>query len=45
LMMGWVAVATDSHRLAVLSLLILFFAGAVLLWFVDEKAGRVVGRQ
>ena len=36
LMMGWVAVATDSHRLAVLSLLILFVAGAVLLWFVDE---------
>ncbi len=40
LMMGWVAVATDSHRLAVLSLLVLFFAGAILLWFVDEKAGQ-----
>jgi len=39
-MMGWVAVAFDSHRLAVLSLLILFFAGAALLWFVDEKEGR-----
>lgn len=40
LMMGWIAVATDSHRLAILSLLLLFFAGAVLLWFVDEKAGQ-----
>lgn len=38
LMMGWIAVLTDSHRLAVLSLLMLFVAGAVLLWFVDEKA-------
>ncbi len=44
LMMGWVAVATDSHRLAVLSLLILFFAGAILLWFVDEKAGQRMRR-
>ena len=40
LMMGWIAVATESHRVAILSLLILFCAGAVLLWFVDEKAGR-----
>ncbi len=38
LMMGWIVVATDSHRLAVLSLLVLFVAGAVLLWFVDDKA-------
>jgi len=41
LMMGWIAVATDSHRLAVLSLLILFAAGAVLLWFVDEGHEKV----
>ncbi len=40
LMMGWIAVATDSHRLAVLSLLLLFCVGALLLWFVDEKRAR-----
>ncbi len=40
LMMGWVAVATDSHRLAVLSLLLLFCVGALLLWFVDETTAR-----
>ncbi len=34
---GWVALATGSSRLAILSLAVLFAAGAVLLWFVRER--------
>lgn len=37
-MVGWVVLLTDSHRVGILSLLILFIGGAMLLAFVD--AGR-----
>ena len=40
LMMGWVAIITQSPRLSILSVLLLFIAGAVLLAFVDEEKGR-----
>jgi MFS-type transporter involved in bile tolerance (Atg22 family) len=36
--MGWVAVATGDTRVSILSLLILFVIGAVLLLFVDHQA-------
>ncbi len=37
-MMGWVAIATGSTRISLLSLLVLFIGGAVLLMFVDRRA-------
>jgi MFS transporter, UMF1 family len=40
LMMGWVALATESPRLSILSVLVLFVAGAILLALVDEEKGR-----
>jgi len=40
LMMGWVAIITQSPRLSILSVLLLFIAGAVLLALVDEEKGR-----
>ncbi|MCP3671176.1 MAG: MFS transporter [Gammaproteobacteria bacterium] len=40
LMMGWVAVITQSPRISILSVLLLFIAGAVLLALVDEEKGR-----
>jgi UMF1 family MFS transporter len=41
---GWVALSTGSSRLAILSLIILFLAGGVLLWFVREAATSSPGR-
>jgi len=38
--MGWVALLTGSARLSVLALLMLFAAGAVLLYFIDVEQGR-----
>ena len=38
MLMGWVALATGSSRLAILSIAVLFAAGAVVLWFVKEPA-------
>ncbi len=40
LIMGWVAITTGSPRLSILSVLILFVAGAILLALVDEEKGR-----
>jgi MFS transporter, UMF1 family len=40
MMMGWVAVLTGSPRLSILSILLLFIAGAILLALVDEDEGR-----
>jgi MFS transporter, UMF1 family len=40
LIMGWVAITTDSPRLSILSVLILFIAGAVLLAMVNEENAR-----
>lgn len=37
-MMGWVSLATGNTRLSILSLLILFIAGAGILCLVDERA-------
>ncbi|MBA3731130.1 MAG: MFS transporter [Gammaproteobacteria bacterium] len=34
-MVGWTGVLTGSHRLGILSLLVLFIAGAIVLMFVD----------
>ena len=36
LLMGWIGVISGSPRVAILSLIILFAAGAALLWLVDE---------
>jgi MFS transporter, UMF1 family len=36
-LMGWVGVISGSPRVAILSLIALFVAGAGLLWFVDER--------
>ncbi|MDH5593446.1 MAG: MFS transporter [Gammaproteobacteria bacterium] len=38
-MMGWVSMATGEPRLSILSLLILFGFGALLLYFVNEEEG------
>jgi UMF1 family MFS transporter len=37
-MMGWVGVLTDSSRVGILSLLVLFLLGAFVLLKVDPKA-------
>jgi len=44
LMMGVVSVATGSPRLSILSVAVLFVAGALLLKQVDETAGRAQAR-
>ncbi len=44
LMMGWVAVITQNPRLSILSVLLLFIAGAILLALVDEEKGRQQAR-
>jgi UMF1 family MFS transporter len=38
IMMGWVGLLTGNPRAAVLSLIVLFALGALLLWRVDERA-------
>jgi UMF1 family MFS transporter len=40
MIMGWVAIATDSPRLSILSVVVLFIAGAVLLAMVNEEKAR-----
>ncbi len=40
LIMGWVAITTSSPRLSILSVLILFIAGALLFARVDEESAR-----
>jgi UMF1 family MFS transporter len=46
MMMGWVAVLTQSPRLSILSLLILFISGGLLLYFLDiQKAHAVVEQE
>ncbi len=44
MLMGWVALVTGSSRLAILSIAILFAAGAALLWFVSEPRASSQGR-
>ena len=43
-LMGWVGVVTGSPRLSILSLAVLFLAGAVLLILVDEQKGRQMAK-
>ncbi|MDQ2697023.1 MAG: MFS transporter [Pseudomonadota bacterium] len=43
-LMGWVGVMTGSPRASILSLLLLFGAGGLLLWRVDEAEGRRMAR-
>jgi len=40
LIVGWVSVITGSPRTSILSLVMLFLAGAAILFFVDEEKGR-----
>ena len=40
IMVGWIAVATGNARLAILSILVLFAAGLIALWFVREPAAE-----
>jgi UMF1 family MFS transporter len=40
LIMGWVAIATDSPRLSILSVAVLFIAGAILLALVNEDVAK-----
>ena len=40
LIVGWVSVITGNPRFSILAIAVLFVAGAVILYFVDEKRGR-----
>jgi len=44
LLMGWVGAATGNSRYAILSVIVLFIGGGVLLYFVDEREGRADAR-
>ncbi len=44
-LMGVLSIATGNPRLSMLALIALFIAGAVLLYFVDEKAGLRMARE
>jgi UMF1 family MFS transporter len=41
LIMGWVAIVTDSPRLSILSVVVLFIAGAILLAMVKEEKAKL----
>lgn len=40
ILVGWVSVATNSPRFSILSIAVLFIAGAILLYRVDDKEGH-----
>lgn len=40
LIVGWVSIVTGSPRYSILSVVVLFVAGAIILYFVDEEKGR-----
>ena len=40
LLMGWIGIISGSPRIAILSLILLFVAGAALLWRVDERSAN-----
>lgn len=44
-LMGWVSMATGNPRLSILSLLVLFAGGALLLNWVDEAKGEQMAKQ
>ena len=43
--MGLVGVLTGNPRHAILSILILFLAGGIILYFVDEEEGVRIARE
>nr|NIT42428.1 MFS transporter [Gammaproteobacteria bacterium] len=43
-MMGWVGVVFGDQRVGLLSLIILFVSGAVVLCFVNEKEGNRIAK-
>lgn len=45
IMVGWVAVLTGNPRAGILSILVLFVAGGILLAFVNEEEGRRAAAQ
>lgn len=45
LLIGLVSLLTRDSRLAILSIVILFIAGGLLLWFVDEEKGHAMARE
>ena len=45
LLMGVVGLVTQDSRLSILSVVVLFVAGGVLLWFVDEEKGRKMAQE
>jgi len=40
ILMGWTAILTEDPRLSLLSVIILFAAGGLMLYFVDEAEGH-----
>ena len=44
-LMGWVAVVTDSTRFSILALLVLFVLGGLLLWRVDVREGELAAQR
>ena len=44
-LIGWVGVLTGNPRIAILSIVILFLSGAVVLYFVDETEGARMARE
>jgi len=45
LIVGWVSVVTGSPRYSILSVVVLFLAGAVILYFVNEEKGRMMATE
>ena len=45
LIVGWVSVMTGSPRYSILAVAVLFVAGAVILYFVDEERGRKIAAE
>ena len=45
ILIGWVGVLTGNPRIAILSVIILFVAGGLLLGRVNESAGRAAARE
>ncbi len=41
-LMGWMALLTGSPRAGILSIVVLFVAGGILLFFVDEEEGKKI---
>ena len=44
-LMGWVGLVTGNPRLSILSIIVLFIAGGILLYMVDEEKGRQMAEE